>query len=132
MFSINLFFRGEAKEPPPKETAKTHNSSLELHENAQQEGAPGGRRSGGGAAGGARRRHISLSRLDYKTGQPRPQSPIPIPIPIPIPTPDHTDDVVDDVERRCIAPPKMANGDPRHWSQAEGRSPALGETGHSK
>lgn len=46
--------------------------------------------------------HISLSRLDYKTGHTaKPQSP------------KHTDDVVDDVERRCIAPPKMANGQPK-------------------
>jgi len=59
-------------------------------------------------------------------------SPYPYPYPYPSPHPNHTDDVVDDVERRCIAPPKMANGDPRHWSQAEGRSPALGETGRSK
>lgn len=69
-----------------------------MHENAQQEGAPAGRRHREEPEDG----HISLSRLDYKTGHTaKPQSP------------KHTDDVVDDVERRCIAPPKMANGQPK-------------------
>lgn len=60
--------------------------------------------------------HISLSRLDYKTGQPRPGQAERQP-------PSRADDVVDDMERRCIAAAKNGKRDnPRHPgpSQKEG------------
>jgi len=51
---------------------------------------------------GTFRYHVwTIKQATQPKPKPKPQSP------------KHTDDVVDDVERRCIAPPKMANGQPK-------------------
>lgn len=101
MFSINLFFRGAPlprKLPRPTAPAS---KCTKMHSRRVLQRAGGIERS---QKTGTFRYHVWTIK---QATQPKPK-------PKPKPqSPKHTDDVVDDVERRCIAPPKMANGQPK-------------------